>query len=192
MLGNVLSFAVATAFAWSPDFGPPVAVNAGDAWRYGLIAADFNGDGHVDIFSGGGSNLAVSLGNGNGTFGDPILTHVDFPFQGFDDNTYTDNFKVADLNGDGKLDVAFKLVIYSEAGPYGPSGYVRVIVTYAGDGAGGFQPGTSLAYGELDFQFEVGDFSGDGRPDLFVTWQEWGNGLAGFDTLLAQAGGGFA
>src|SRR5262249_31400941 len=68
-----------------------------------LAAADLNHDGHVDLavttFGGTSQNspsLAILLGNGDGTFGEPKLF---IPGPG-----NPASIAIADLNGDGKLD----------------------------------------------------------------------------------------
>jgi len=72
-----------------------------------MAAADFNGDGKLDLVvtnspcaqgCGFPSNISVLLGNGNGTFQNP----VSFPTRGRSALKLT----VADFNGDGKPDVA--------------------------------------------------------------------------------------
>jgi len=78
----------------------PISVNFGQADVWKMIAADFNGDGKLDLaFSGGAWNSAavlVVLGNGDGTFQNPVT----YP-------TLVGSFIGAgDFNGDGKPDIA--------------------------------------------------------------------------------------
>lgn len=54
---------------------------------------DFNGDGKLDVIGNG----SISLGNGDGTFGNPIS----LPFAGNGGS----NYGIADFNGDGQLDL---------------------------------------------------------------------------------------
>jgi len=61
---------------------------------------------------------------------------------------------VADLNGDGKLDLAL-----------GDSGLVVSVLLGKGDGT--FQ--AAVKYGQVGWALAVGDFNGDGGPDLAVT-----------------------
>ena len=48
-------------------FQTPTSIAAGIA-DYGLVAADINGDGKIDLVVGNSTSFAVWLGNGNGTF----------------------------------------------------------------------------------------------------------------------------
>jgi hypothetical protein len=110
----------------------------------GLALADFNGDGRLDalvsIYGGAGSTGPVILfGHGNGDFDPPIPTGG---------AAADNNMGVADLNGDGKLDVV------TSAG-----------VVYLGDGLGGFlKVGSVPGSGPV----AIGDFDGDGKPDVVV------------------------
>jgi len=65
---------------------------------------------------------------------------------------------VADLRGDGKAD----LVVTT---PYGNSNSVSVLL---GNGDGTFQPAVSYLAGSDPYAVAVGDFNGDGKPDLAV------------------------
>jgi hypothetical protein len=88
---------------------PPVADNLNPPYGgtvTGQIAlADMNGDGKPDLITLGTTNngdyaeLAIALGNGDGTFQTPTV--IDFG----DGSSLAYGLAVADFNGDGKLDV---------------------------------------------------------------------------------------
>ena len=76
---------------------PPVTA---DPPAQALVAADFNGDGILDlayITNTTSNNVYVELGNGDGTFQTPLIYSVKYPPLGI---------IAADFNGDGKLDLA--------------------------------------------------------------------------------------
>ncbi|HSZ57290.1 MAG TPA: FG-GAP-like repeat-containing protein, partial [Tepidisphaeraceae bacterium] len=102
-----------------------------------LTVADFNGDGRPDLLTSG----QIFLGNGNGTFQQPIIVNAG-PF-------------AADLNGDGKLD----LVRLSG----------NDIGVLLGNGNGTFQPQRTYYNVGVDPQMvAIADVNGDGKPDLVI------------------------
>jgi hypothetical protein len=130
-----------------PAYYPAAPVAASE------VVADFNGDGKLDVAVAGstlqgGGLLAILLGNGDGTF----RTHVDYPCSG-----QPKYMLAADLNGDGKLDLAV-----TDAA----TGKVHV---FLGKGDGTFQDPTEFEEGGHRAVFlAAGDFNRDGRMDLAV------------------------
>jgi len=117
-----------------------------------LAVGDFNGDGKPDLAVAGkndsGSSIVyIMLGNGDGTFQTP---------HGFAVGADPYFIAVADLNGDGKLDLA---VADSSADS---------ISILLGNGDGTFQDPAYYAVSEQPVSVAVGDFNGDGKPDLAV------------------------
>lgn len=110
---------------------------------FSAIAADVNGDGKLDIVTGG---VSVLLGNGDGTF-----TSDGGMFAGNGEGTF---LTVGDFNGDGKLDMVVNDV----------SNDLFILL---GNGDGTFQSPLSLSTlgGQL-FGLVTGDFNDDGKLDL--------------------------
>ncbi len=133
----------------------PVAVPA-----TGLAIDDVNGDGKLDLvvvgqtLFNGGPGLEVLPGNGDGTFGTPIVSGIQ--------NLEALAAVTADFNNDGKKDVALS------------TGQILL-----GDGAGNFTLqsqvlptlATGTIHGNPNFATGIaaGDFNHDGNMDLAVT-----------------------
>ena len=121
----------------------------------GLALADVTGDGNIDIITSLSDGMGVFPGNGNLTFGAPIISTT-APFR----------FKMADFNGDGLLDLG---MIMQQ-----PSFGTDTIGTALGNGNGTFQAvrtqtGSSVLENlRISNDLEAGDVNGDGRPDLVV------------------------
>src|SRR5262249_11713876 len=96
------------------------------------------------------NNVSVLLGNGDGTFQSAVNYVV---------GKSPDFVSLSDLNGDGNLDLAVTNQRDST---------VSVLL---GDGHGGFAPapGAPAKVGSFPDSVAVGDFNGDGRPDLAVS-----------------------
>jgi hypothetical protein len=108
----------------------------------GVVAADINGDGNMDIITP--RFLNVLLGNGDGTFQNAV-------FQG---SVFGKQVVVADFNSDGKQDVAL--------GSLGLNGHGTAVM--AGNGDGTFQQ--PLVTLPLFGATSVADFNGDGKTDV--------------------------
>lgn len=123
------------------------------AYRPGYVAAgDLNGDGKLDLVSVSTSQtvfvVSVLLGKGDGTFQD----HVDYATA----NSPT-NLQLADLNGDGELDVV--------VATFTKRGKVSVLL---GNGDGTLQAHLDYDCGGGTSTVITGDFDGDGKLDLVV------------------------
>jgi hypothetical protein len=90
------------------SFQPVKSFSTGGAFPGLILTGDFNNDGKLDlaVVNSGSqtetSSVAVLLGNGDGTFGEPII----FGFSAGN----VDAMTAGDFNGDGKLDLAVSVV----------------------------------------------------------------------------------
>jgi len=128
------------------SFSPAVSYSAGTA-PASVVKADFNGDGRLDLAVGtSGNTLNILLGNGNGTFQNPLSYSSGAP---------TSSLAVGDFNGDGKPDLATA----------GPSGNTVSILLNNGNGTFAAPVNYYVGSGGIT-SLAVGDFNGDGKPDL--------------------------
>jgi hypothetical protein len=146
-----------------------------------VVAGDFNNDGKADlaVANAGSHSVNVLLGNGAGSFtnaaGSPIaISGGGYPWV----------LAVGDFNGDRKQD----LVLASHYGP-GSSNSDLNLMVLLGNGSGGFTTTSPFATGSFN-SLAVGDFNGDGIPDLAAAAGTLavllGNGSGGFTPALGS------
>jgi hypothetical protein len=116
-----------------------------------VVTGRFSGDRKIDLAVGNllGNSISVLLGNGNGKFQQAVNYETWFP-------TWV---AVGDLNGDGKED----LVAANVNSPNLPGGSISMLV---GNGDGTFQSDAVFPAGLGLNYVVIGDFNGDGKPDL--------------------------
>jgi hypothetical protein len=137
-------------------FQPVVTYDSGGPGPDSVAVADVNGDGRPDLLVVG-VWLEVLLGNGDGTF-QPAVTY---------DSGGGNSIAVADLNADGKLDVA----VGNGGGgvEFNGDGTIDVLL---GNGDGTFQPAVTYDSGGYGTGSVVAaDVNGDGKTDIVTATQ---------------------
>src|SRR2546430_5064256 len=157
------------------------AVNYGaGASPYSVVVGDFNGDGVPDLVVANFGNpyssqtisgsVSVLLGKGDGAFRSAVT---------YDAGRNPSSVRAADFNGDGKPDLAIANSVCSGGGP-------NVSVLLGKDG-GTFEAAFNYVGVAEPSSVGVGDFNGDGKPDLAVA--DLGSGTVAM--LLGNGDGTF-
>ena len=139
-----------------------------------LAVGDLDGDGRADVvtLNEGDGTISVLLGQGDGTFlaAPSLVSGVFLPNQGF-----ASSIALADLNGDGKLDIV------------ATDSVNNVVDIFLGNGDGTFGPELSVPTARGPTGVAVGDINGDGIPDI-VTADYYNNQVS---VLLGNGDGTF-
>jgi hypothetical protein len=117
---------------------------------YSLVAADFDGDGKIDLASAGGKYVDIMIGNGDGTF----IFKQHYPGG--------NAVAAADLNHDGKADLAVLVAT---------NNYSAAVMLGNGDGT--FQTAVQYSTGVNPQSLLAVDLNGDGKLDLVAPCQQY-------------------
>ena len=138
--------------------GSPFSVGSAPAGVLGpapisVATGDFNGDGVLDVVTANAlaNTVSVLLGDGKGGFSPA-------PHSPFKVGTEPESVAVGDFNGDGVLDLVTANTQDDN------------VTLLLGDGKGGFSPASRSPFsvGKAPLFVAVGDFDGNGVPDLAV------------------------
>lgn len=141
----IISFGNGDGTFNTPNAG---TINVGTSLT-GIVAADFNGDGKLDlaVTDGSGNAVFILLGNGDGRFGPPTKIPL---------GNQPVAIVAGDFNNDGKQDLA---VANSVDG---------TITLLLGNGDGTFTATAPYPVGLQPVSLAAADFNGDGKLDLAV------------------------
>jgi hypothetical protein len=155
--------------------GSTFATDTSNTHSEGLVAGDFNHDGHPDLAVQNyyGQNVGVLINDGTGNFLAPVNYALSAPYS-------YQGIATADLNGDGNLD----LVV--------PLNNRPAIAILLGNADGTFQAETDLTVGNQPQSVAIADLNGDGKLDLATTIDQVGVGQGqGIEVALGNGDGTF-
>jgi hypothetical protein len=145
-----------------------------------VAVGDFNGDGKPDLAIANGNSNSVSVllnTTAQGATTPSFATQTTFA-TGREPNSVA----VGDFNGDGKPELAI-------TNYFDNSVSVLLNTTKQGASAPSFASQTTLSTGIGPFSVAVGDFNGDGSPELAIANYTVNNPLHGDRSLLGGGGG---
>lgn len=162
LLGNGDGTFSLSAHYASPQF-PDGTNTAATSNPEDVVVADVNHDGKLDAIESDYDNtINVFLGNGDGTFQ---------AARGSEPGNYPRDVVPVDANGDGNIDLVVTNVGINQGGALlaangAEPGSLAILL---GNGDGTFQAPVTYSTSVYPGWTAVGDFNGDGHPDLAVT-----------------------
>ena len=174
----------------SGNFATPQVYRA-EPSLVGLALVDLNGDGKPDVIAASQDTdtALVMMNNGQGKLDGPTGHYVGYLTEGQfgASNAPFTSFFVQDLNGDGKLDLAFVGYPQTFSQPW-------QLVTMLNDGTGHFGSANRAPLADFDFagtaplSYVFADLHGTGKPDLVTVAQGY-QGQPNVDLIMVPNNG---
>ena len=139
-----------------------------------FAVADVNGDGHPDLIAEDnfGGKVYIFLGNGDGTFNTTNAPSYPLPYSGVPTPLY-----IADINGLPDI-ITPQLSMFSVA-----------ILLNNPSAPGSFGSAQTISVTSEVTQLAIGDFNGDGKPDLAVGVTAFGSSVTNSVIILMNSDG---
>ncbi len=156
------SFNSGAFVAGAINFDVKVDFSTTSSNAYGVVIADFDGDGKPDFVVTNNSGASISVYRNTSTTGSISSSSFASPVS-FTTGANPAYLKVADLDRDGKLDI-----VVANSG----SGTISIFKNTCSTGSitsSSFAAKVDFSAGSNPFDIAVADFDGDGKPDLAVT-----------------------
>jgi len=176
LLISVISLSAKT---FAVDFASLAAYPVGNA-PGSIVAADFDGDGKMDlaVANFGSRNVSILLGNEGGTFQKAVNYDAGI--------ARAASMAVGDFNDDGKLDIAVIELSPNSLGSLSP-GVLHILL---GNGDGSFQaPKTNTQ--DVIIDWAVADFNLDHKADVAITEYDVASNSTSVVILLGNGDGSF-
>ncbi|MEG4035047.1 DUF4347 domain-containing protein, partial [Microcoleus sp. S36b_A4] len=153
----ILTETTLTTYSGVLGFAPQVPFTTGPN-PFSVSIGDFNGDGKPDLATANGSGNASILLNTTAT---GAATPTFSPQVPFPTGSVPYSVSIGDFNGDGKPDLAVANINSNSAS-------ILLNTTATGAATPTFSPQVPFPTGSVPRSVSIGDFNGDGKPDLAV------------------------